>query len=167
MVEENLFREDLYHRLVVWPVNLPPLRAWSVKDRKKLVRIKWREISEELGKRLGHNSRVKGLPDEVIHILIQQPWHGNVRQLDSALKRLYVLSGRGKVTQDLLDEALITQIPIRALPGEAFDMEERLNKIKDQWILAAYKQEGTWKKAAAYLDMPESTLNTYRKTRNL
>ena len=167
MVQTGAFREDLYYRLVVWPLSLQPIRDWSPRDFENLVRWLWQDICQEVGEKLGHANPHKPIPHDVVRSIIKQPWPGNVRQLQNALKRLFVLSGKGPVKANLLDESMSDSTSTSPLPSERFDLEERLNLIKDGWLVAAQRQEGTWEKAAAYLGMPPSTLNSYRKKRAL
>ena len=85
LVKQNKFREDLYYRLNVFPITIPPLRARKV-DIADLVRRFAARFAAEEGKRL------RGVSAEAIALLTQYEWPGNVRQLENAVFRAVVLA---------------------------------------------------------------------------
>jgi DNA-binding NtrC family response regulator len=87
MVGEGRFREDLYYRLSVLPIFLPPLRARKT-DIPKLAYYFLRRFSRKMGK------RVDGFSDEALKTLIDYDWPGNVRQLKNVVERLVILSDK-------------------------------------------------------------------------
>jgi DNA-binding NtrC family response regulator len=84
LVKAGLFREDLYYRLNVFPVTLPPLRA-RAEDIGGLAQRFAQRFAAEEGK------SVRGLSAEALHLLARYPWPGNVRQLENAVFRAVVL----------------------------------------------------------------------------
>ncbi|MBU5675492.1 sigma 54-interacting transcriptional regulator [Alkaliphilus sp. MSJ-5] len=84
-VEKGRFREDLYYRLNVIPVQLPSLR-----DRKEDIPILCRYFIQKLNKKIG--GKIKGLADEVQEAFYHYDWPGNVRELENLMERLIVLS---------------------------------------------------------------------------
>jgi len=84
LVKAGLFREDLYYRLNVFPVTLPPLRA-RAEDIGGLAQRFAQRFAAEEGK------SVRGLSAEALHLLSRYPWPGNVRQLENAVFRAVVL----------------------------------------------------------------------------
>jgi two-component system response regulator AtoC len=80
MAQEGLFRADLYHRLSVFRVILPPLRA-AVEDLNELVPLFIAEYNAKAGR------QVKHIPDEVWHKLKTHDWPGNVRELRNVIER--------------------------------------------------------------------------------
>ena len=92
MVKEKLFREDLYYRLSVIPVEIPPLR-----DRREdiipLVLFFLREINKK-------NHINKTMSQELLHTLEAAEWKGNARQLKNMVERLVVMSVRREITVD-------------------------------------------------------------------
>ncbi|MFA6596898.1 MAG: sigma 54-interacting transcriptional regulator [Ignavibacteriaceae bacterium] len=80
MVKEKKFREDLFYRLNVFPIQLPPLR-----ERKE-------DIPEIVEGILKLNSKLTGISKAAMEILLQHDWRGNVRELESALKRAFVFA---------------------------------------------------------------------------
>ena len=91
MVDQNTFREDLYHRLSVIPIHVPPLR-----DRRDDIPLIARHFCESL-------CRTNGLPDKyfsekALDILKRHEWRGNVRELHNAVERLIVLSEESEIS---------------------------------------------------------------------
>ncbi len=84
-VEKGRFREDLYYRLNVIPVQLPSLR-----DRKEDIPILCRYFIQKLNKKIG--GKIKGLAEEVREAFYHYDWPGNVRELENLMERLIVLS---------------------------------------------------------------------------
>src|ERR1700690_2697094 len=86
LVEAKQFRMDLYYRLAVFPIGLPPLRARSG-DIELLTRHFLRQLSEE------NRMRWKGLNESSLELLRRKKWPGNVRELQHAIERAFILSG--------------------------------------------------------------------------
>jgi sigma-54 specific flagellar transcriptional regulator A len=90
-VQKNSFRDDLFYRLYVIPLNLPSLR-----DRKSDIP---HLVSYFLEKSNHNNCRdVKGLSDEALELLVDYSWPGNVRELKNVVERMVVLKGDGQIT---------------------------------------------------------------------
>jgi two-component system response regulator HydG len=92
-MEEGEFREDLYYRLNVFPLNLPPLRK------------RREDIPALVGHFLQGYAREKGIDyqvdDDAVELLMSYPWPGNVRELQNAVERAVVLSDGGRITRAL------------------------------------------------------------------
>src|SRR3954468_17960150 len=91
LVKEGRFREDLYYRLNVFPMTLPPLRARR-EDIADLARSFLARFAAEEGK------RVRGIAAEALSLLVRYDWPGNVRQLENALFRAVVLADGDELT---------------------------------------------------------------------
>jgi DNA-binding NtrC family response regulator len=107
LVKEGRFREDLYYRLNVFPMTLPPLRARR-EDIADLVRAFLARFAAEEGK------RVRGLSAEALSLLVCYDWPGNVRQLENAVFRAVVLADG--------DELTVAEFPQIAAQVEGFDV---------------------------------------------
>jgi DNA-binding NtrC family response regulator len=107
LVKEGRFREDLYYRLNVFPMTLPPLRARR-EDIADLARSFLARFAAEEGKRL------RGFSAEAMALLVRYDWPGNVRQLENALFRAVVLADG--------DEITIAEFPQIAAQVEGFDV---------------------------------------------
>src|SRR3954449_8692138 len=107
LVKEGRFREDLYYRLNVFPMTLPPLRARR-EDIADLSRSFLTRFAAEEGKRL------RGITAEAMALLIRYDWPGNVRQLENAVFRAVVLADG--------DELTVAEFPQIAVQVEGFDV---------------------------------------------
>jgi formate hydrogenlyase transcriptional activator len=85
MVKQSTFREDLYYRLKVFPINVPPLRQ-RTEDIPKLVR----HFAELYARRM--NKRIDEIPSETMDRLVRYAWPGNVRELQNFIERAVILS---------------------------------------------------------------------------
>jgi len=85
MVKQRTFREDLYYRLKVFPINVPPLRQ-RIEDIPKLVR----HFTALYARRM--HKRIDDIPAETIEALVRYPWPGNVRELQNFIERSVILS---------------------------------------------------------------------------
>jgi formate hydrogenlyase transcriptional activator len=85
MVKQSVFREDLYYRLKVFPINVPALRQ-RTEDIPKLVR----HFTELYARRM--NKRIAEIPAETMAALVRYPWPGNVRELQNFIERAVILS---------------------------------------------------------------------------
>ncbi len=107
LVKQGRFREDLYYRLNVFPISIPPLRTRRV-DVPDLARRFLARFSAEEGKRL------RGLSAEALAMLATYDWPGNVRQLENAMFRAVVLADG--------DELTVAEFPQIAAHVEGFDV---------------------------------------------
>ncbi|MBW1678562.1 MAG: sigma-54-dependent Fis family transcriptional regulator [Deltaproteobacteria bacterium] len=94
-VEKGDFREDLYYRIDVFPLHLPPLR-----ERKDDIILLSEFFSKRFGNELGKSET--NLTEEAKKILVQQKWPGNVRELENTIERAMILSPNGLIDQDKL-----------------------------------------------------------------
>ena len=85
MVADGRFREDLYYRLNVFPVALPPLRE-RPDDIPRLVR----HFTQRFARRMGR--RIEAIPSAVMEALVRYPWPGNIRELQNVIERAVILS---------------------------------------------------------------------------
>ena len=107
LVKQGRFREDLYYRLNVFPIGVPPLRA-RLEDVPALARRFAARFASEEGK------KIRGLTAEALALLSHYPWPGNVRQLENALFRAVVLADG--------DELTIAEFPQIASQVDGFDV---------------------------------------------
>ena len=107
LVKRGQFREDLYYRLNVFPITIPPLRARR-EDVPGLARRFCARFAGEEGK------RIRGLTQEAMALIASYPWPGNVRQLENAVFRAVVLADG--------DELTVTEFPQIASHVEGFDV---------------------------------------------
>ena len=158
LVQENKFREDLYYRLNVITIPLPPLR-----DRKEdiplLLAHFLKKFSQENGREGLHFS------PEAMKMMMDYDWPGNVRELENAVERAVVLSSGPNLTPDLLPEQLSPDgsHAVRTLPLEDFEgrsLFEILESYERRVILDMLSRTN-WSQteAAERFKIPLSTLN--------
>ncbi len=148
-VAEEKFRADLYYRLKVFPIVVPPLRD-RLEDIPLLV---WYFIAKSQG-RLGKN--IKTVPKKVIGTLMNYAWPGNVRELENVVERAIIMSSG---TALALDEPLENSIPVS---GRATPREESLAEAERAHIMRVlescdWKVKGTGN-AADRLGLHPNTL---------
>ncbi len=93
-IEENKFREDLYHRLAVILIEVPPL-----KDRKEDIPLLVEHFSEKIAQEQGTNKKV--FTKEAMDLLKENEWRGNVRELRNVVERLIILGGKEISEEDV------------------------------------------------------------------
>jgi two-component system, NtrC family, response regulator AtoC len=151
MVSEGSFREDLYYRLNVIPVILPPLR-----DRREDIPLL---VQHFLQKFCAEQSRpVMTVSQTAMRLLMTHAWPGNVRQLENAMERAVALSGtRSQVeASDLpgeLHQATDASdlLPGISLPDDGLDFDSFISRIEREVIHRALERTGGNKAAAAAL----------------
>jgi two-component system, repressor protein LuxO len=166
-VRRGQFREDLYYRLYVVPINMPPLRD-RAGDAVEIAEAALSRFAAEEGRRFD------GLSPEVRALFATHPWPGNVRQLLNVIRNVVVLNPGGLVTPDMLPEELVrghgTQSapssapPVMPVPAANHDPLAGLTlaEVERQVVLAALaRHRGSVPRAARELDVAPSTL--YRK----
>lgn len=154
LVEEKAFREDLYYRMKVMAINMPPLRA-IYEDIIPLANLFINENNRNLGK------NVKGLSSEAQRFLQKHPWPGNVRELRNVIERAAILSNDDTITPEHLPKELLQAAGDmdERLPFLQEDMELSLEVMEKQHILRVLKQlEGNKSEAARRLKISRSTL---------
>jgi two-component system response regulator GlrR len=118
-VKQGLFREDLFYRIHVIPVHLPPLRERK-EDIPLLVEHFLKKFSEQIKK------EVKGLTPQAIQKLMLHEWPGNVRELENAVEYAVVMTQQDTITEDLIlqTNGTLSQKPLKPLK-EARDAYEK------------------------------------------
>jgi two-component system NtrC family response regulator len=153
MIEDQTFREDLYYRLAVVPLLLPPLRERR-EDIPELVKHLFDKAKER------HGMADIELSSAVVQHLTRYRWPGNVRELENVLERMLVLSSSNLVTEADLPEEIRRVPPDNSafwieLPEEGVSLEA----VERELILRALEQaKGNQTKAAKYLDISRRTL---------
>jgi len=155
MVADGRFREDLYYRLNVFPVVLPPLRERR-DDIPRLVR----HFTHQFARRMGR--RIEAIPSAVLEALVRYPWPGNVRELQNVIERAVILSP-GPSLQVSLGDLQLAAAPAPAPTAAAVTLAD----AEREHILGALHETG-WvvggpKGAAARLGMKRSTLQKKMK----
>jgi DNA-binding NtrC family response regulator len=166
LVKEGKFREDLYYRLNVINIALPPLRERK-EDIQPLVDHFFTYYCRENAKFLDSASRsVLRFQPEAMQVLMEHAWPGNVRELENVVERAVVLANDQIVPIDVLPDALLQANGIRLhrgdggpLPADA-SLFEIVNDFERRIIMERLEQcSGSQTEAAESLHVPLSTLN--------
>jgi two-component system, NtrC family, response regulator AtoC len=142
-VQAGAFREDLYFRLNVVPICIPPLRERR-KDIPDLALFLLGRIGEKINKRL------EGISKEAMGALVRYDWPGNVRELANILERATLLCPVGTISEKDLPSEFSSQMPSSTEP-EPDHLHETVEQIKRQRMLSALQETGWKKKEAALL----------------
>jgi DNA-binding NtrC family response regulator len=155
-IRNGRFREDLFYRLNVIPIEVPPLRK-RPEDIPLLAQHFLESANNERGK------QVKGLSHEAMEQLCAYPWPGNVRELENLMERLVILCAEGEVrTEDLPDQFAQPSAPTVAvpqLPPSGLSFRDVVDDFETDLILQALEQTH-WNKnrAARLLGLNRTTL---------
>jgi DNA-binding NtrC family response regulator len=166
MVEDGELREDLYYRLDVVPIEIPPLRARRA-DIAALVEHFRREVNAREGR------SVPGFALDVMQRLGNYHWPGNVRELENLVERLVVVAGTRMVVMSDLPAHMRTEVvdleeAARDLPAMGVDLRVLLSGIEDRLIAEALARTGgNRNRAADLLRLNRSTLVGKLRRRNV
>jgi transcriptional regulator with PAS, ATPase and Fis domain len=156
-VEEGRFRDDLYYRLNVMEIHIPPLRE-RPEDIPLLVDHLIKKHNPEL------NKHFMGADADVIRALMSLPWKGNVRELDNVIEHTMILAEGEKITLNDLPAAVLASGANR--PAFTYSLKDATRQFEKQHIIRVLEQVGEDRKEAAkLLDISLSSL--YRKIEEL
>ena len=147
-IAAGTFREDLYYRLSVIPIHLPPLR-----ERRKDIPLLIRYFCNKQG------SEKVTFAKDTLETLVMYPWPGNVRELENTVERLLIMRSGDEIThEDLPDKLRESSAPGSAvirLPDEGYSLEQ----LEREVVVAALERKA-WNQAAAarFLRIPRHTL---------
>jgi two-component system response regulator PilR (NtrC family) len=167
-VAEGRFREDLYYRINVIPIALPPLRERR-EDIPLLADHFLAKYNEQMGK------QVSGLSHEVLELLQRYDWPGNIRELENVIERAVALESTPAILSDSLPASLrgetsrpASAATAEALPDSGFDLVAHVKEIERSYIAEALKRAGGVQvKAAELLGMSFRSFRYYVKKYNL
>ncbi len=151
MVKNNAFRKDLFFRLNVVPVMIPPLR-----ERKEAISHFIFFFLEKHNKKYGFSRQVT---PEAVDAMIDYDWPGNVRELENLIERLVVMSQSEIITADDLPGKLKPDKEIHnGLHRENKPLKAALAELEGQLLSAALEKYGSSRKAAVVLGINQSTV---------
>jgi two-component system, NtrC family, response regulator HydG len=137
------FREDLFYRLNVFTIDLPPLR-----DRKGDIPLLLEAFVAREARRLGH--AVKGPSPRALDALMEYDWPGNVRELKNVIERAAVLAGKEAMETSHLPPMLcVSTTSFVSLPDEDVNFDKEMENFEKRLILHAYDTSGKIKARAA------------------
>ena len=152
LVRAKRFREDLFYRVNVIPIRMPPLRERR-EDIPLLAEHFLKRYSEQMGK------VVATVSDEAMRALLKYPWPGNVRELENVIERAVALETTPAVLADRLPGPLTATATSTAEIGPGFDLDRHLHSLEGDFLRKALDQaEGDRGRAAALLGIKPRAL---------
>ncbi|MBI5747397.1 MAG: sigma-54-dependent Fis family transcriptional regulator [Nitrospirae bacterium] len=166
-LKSGKFREDLYYRLNVVQIHIPPLR-----ERKDDVPLLLDHFVAFFNERKKKN--IQGFSSDAMKLLMDYRWPGNVREIENLIERLAILKGSGIIEIQDLPEKISTVCPITAsgpisrFPDEGVDLTMEINEFENRLILSAMeKANGVKSRAAHLLRLNRTTLVEKMKKKGL
>jgi two-component system response regulator AtoC len=155
-VEQGTFREDLFYRLNVLPIHLPPLR-----DRKEDIPIMVDYFVDKYTKKL--SVKVKGVAPEVMGVFMEYDWPGNVRELENTIERAMVLATSDRLLVENLPASVRTShgstVGFARFDSEDLSIKKATRMIEENLIAKALqKSQGNRTKAAKLLEISHRAL---------
>ena len=166
-IADGRFREDLYYRINVIPIALPPLRERR-EDIPLLAEHFLAKFAEQMGK------PIAGISHEAGDLLVRHDWPGNIRELENVIERAVALEATPSILPDSLPAMIRGEVVkaatngIEPLPESGFDLEAHVKEIERGYIAEALKRAGGVQvKAAELLGMSFRSFRYYVKKYNL
>ncbi|MBI5755585.1 MAG: sigma-54-dependent Fis family transcriptional regulator [Nitrospirae bacterium] len=156
-VEEGRFREDLYYRLNVIPIVIPPLRE-RIEDIPLLMEHFLNNFSRS------KKRKMEGFSPESMNILLDYAWPGNIRELENLIERVVILKGEGAITPQDLPDKVVNSVRgnssvFLSLPDSGINLKDVIEEFENNLILQALqKAQGVKNKAAQLLSLNRTTL---------
>jgi len=160
LIEENKFREDLFYRLNVVPLEIPPLR-----ERKSDILPLAKHFLDKVNARY---SVQKYLSSEVCKLLEEYDWPGNIRELANLVERLAIMSEQDAILPDQLPSSLFVRLApssIRVSIDKIVTLKQAREIVETELIIKALKEYHTLRRTGEILGIAHSTL--LRKARAL
>ena len=165
-VNKGTFREDLYYRLNVIPVKVPPLR-----QRKSDITLLVAFFVNKFNK--AKRKHIKGFTSEAMDVLLQYDWPGNVRELENLVERVFILANSDEIGLEDIPESIKGQdgtieLFETAIPKAGIPFDHAVEEYEKQLILQALNETDWVKtKAARLLNMNRTTLIEKMKRKKL
>ncbi len=157
-IREKKFREDLFYRLNVVSLELPPLR-----ERKEDIPLLAQYLLKKY-KRL--NKCVEGISEEALDCLVSYPWPGNIRELENSIERAVILAKKPLIKEEDLS---LPSRDIASLDKTSFSIGSKSLRKVERNLLANVLEEANWNlsKAAQILEISRTTLYSKIKKHKL
>ncbi|WP_123052671.1 sigma-54 dependent transcriptional regulator PrdR [Clostridium sp. JN-1] len=153
LISEGKFREDLFYRLAVVQIQLPPL-----KDRKEDIKDLTKLFLDEVSKAEG--IKIAKVDKKVYKILTNYKWEGNIRELKNVVQRMVVLSNDGQINIDSIPEYILNDVyDQEEICDDEFNLEKMVERLEKKTILQVMRMvNGNKRQAAKLLNIKRSTL---------
>jgi transcriptional regulator with PAS, ATPase and Fis domain len=158
MIEESLFREDLFYRLNVMPIFLPPLRE-RIDDIPALIENFIKKFDKQ------HGRQIRGISHQALEVLKNYPWPGNIRELENVIEHAFIIENTDTIQVYSLPQHVRdkSQATVKFDYGKEFraplDFEVFKEKMEKEFIENALKaNSGKINQTVAHANIPKNTL---------
>ena len=171
-IAEERFREDLYYRLSVIPIHLPPLR-----ERHEDIPLLARDFLGRFSKSM--NKKIEGIEPEAMRRLEVYDWPGNVRELENTIERAVALESGSRISVEALPDRIRNHFQDSvvshshghhhngngtSLPQDGLNLEDHIQQLERSYLLAALERSGGVRtQASALLKMSYRSFRHYAK----
>ncbi len=157
-IQKKLFREDLYFRLNVVPIHIPPLR-----ERKEEIAPLVHSFLKKLNQKYSFQKTIR---TEVVDVLVSYKWPGNVRELENLIEYLFVISGNEEITMHHLPANIKNDYYLdQDFHGNS--LQSIVQNVEKKVILSILKNNRSLRKAARKLNISPATLSRKAKKYNI
>src|SRR5207253_1932029 len=154
-IAAGTFRSDLFYRLNVFPIDMPPLR-----ERREDIPVLVEYFVDHCARKVGKN--IQGITKESLDLLRSYPWPGNIRELQNVIERSVIMCETENFSVDKTWLAWLAQQPLATEPKIPLDLSEKLAAQEKEMIEAALSESRGQvfgpSGAAAIVGMPRSTV---------
>ncbi|MFZ5981356.1 MAG: sigma-54 interaction domain-containing protein [Candidatus Zixiibacteriota bacterium] len=154
LVSQGIFRADLFYRINVVKINLPPLR-----DRKEDIPLLIDHFIEQFNRL--RNKDIPGVSPPVLEILMNYDYPGNIRELENIIEHAFVLCTNGIIKPEHLPTNLQDKRPIPAV-----EIAATMNEMESLFLIAALKRNN-WSRKDTALEIGVNPSTLYRKIKKL
>jgi formate hydrogenlyase transcriptional activator len=153
-IAEGTFRSDLFYRLNVFPIEIPPLR-----ERKEDIPLLVEYFIDRFARKAGKS--IRGINKKTLDLLVSYPWPGNIRELQNVVERSVIVLETENFS---VDESWLSRKPITDDPKSQVELSQKLAAQEKKMIEAALRESGGRVSgpsgAAAKLGLHRSTLES-------
>jgi two-component system response regulator PilR (NtrC family) len=166
MIAEGKFREDLFYRINVIPIHLPPLRERG-EDIRLLADYFLGKYRDQMGR------GIHSVSQDAMDLLEAYDWPGNIRELENVVERAVALEKSHSILPESLPEHIVKRLPkgpaaAGLLPESGFNLEKHVEGLEKEYITQALQRaRGVQVKAAELLGIPYRSFRYYAKKYNL
>jgi formate hydrogenlyase transcriptional activator len=156
MIRDGSFREDLFYRLNVFPIEIPPLR-----ERREDIPLLVHYFTLKISRRMGR--QIKSIPEHIMHLLMKNTWRGNIRELANFIERAVILTRGDELEVPLAELAVSSEV--------CADTPSTFHQAESKVIIAALKEASGRVSgnggAAQRLGLKRTTLQTKMRKLNI
>ena len=160
MVADGEFREDLFYRISVFPLETPPLRS-----RREDIPLLAQHFLDRLNRSMGSN--IERISEDALQKLERYDWPGNVRELENAIERAFILETSNEITAANVSTAAAATARPRAtpvIPPEGLDLDSYVEKVQKEYFEEALRRtNGVQVRAAELLNVPYRSFRHYMR----